>query len=219
MRFFKTLLGIESKLQSLKDNLPNILAAMGRSCFTFPECLKQIKRFKLSKEDEFRVRMGLEALGLFLVWKGINQTVNRVVNNTEDVQGIIQQISNKTQDAFIQQLLDDGLPPNVVTDINNSIIFPLYDDIASYLLNPEVTFPGFTYRMGIISIVLLRVLGEQKARDVIEGNLVTSKGFQYFEIQIHFDTHFTNFMKSICQQGEPLANQLDDMFSEYLASA
>ena len=216
MKFLKTLLGIETKPQSPEEDMPGFLATMGRAFFTLDENLKEIRRFKLSREDELRVRMGLEALGLFLAWKGIDQAVRRVIGNTQEAQNIIRQISGEIQDAFTQQLLDDRLPSHVVADVNNSIISPLYHDISIYLQNPKESFPDYTRDMGIISIILLRTLGERKAREVIEVNLLSSKKFQYLDIQSKFDNYFQLLLIRTLSQGEPIANQIDDILRQYL---
>ena len=175
MKFLKTLLGIETKPLSPEEDMPGFLATMGRAFFTLDENLKEIRRFRLSREDAFKVRMGLEALGLFLVWKGIDQAVRRVIGNTEEALNIIRQISDGIQNAFTQQLLDDRLPSHIVADVNDSIISPLYYDIGKYLQNPRESFPDYTRDMGIISIILLRTLGERKAREIIEVNLFKRK--------------------------------------------
>ena len=216
MKFLKTLLGIDTKPQSPEENMPGFLATMGRAFFTLDESLKEIRRFRLSREDEFKVRMGLEALGLFLVWKGIDQAGRRVVGNTQEALDIIQQMSNEIQNDFTQQLLDDGLPSHIVTDVNNSIVSPLYYDIGNYLQNPSESFPEYTRDMGIISIILLRTLGERKAREVIELNLLSSKNFQYLSIQSTFDNYFQRLLVQTVSQGEPIANQIDDILRQYL---
>ena len=211
MKFLKTLLGIETKPKSPEEDMPGFLATMGRAFFTLDENLKEIRRLKLSREDEFKVRMGLEALGLFLAWKAIDQSGRRVIGNTQEALNIIRQISDEMQDAFTLQLLEDGLPRHIVTDVNNSIISPLYQDISNYLLNPRESFPDYTRDMGIISIILLRTLGEQKAREIIEVNLL-----QYFEIQLQFDNHFQLLLVRTVSQGESIANHIDDILRQYL---
>ena len=85
--------------------MPGFLATMGRAFFTLDENLKEIRRFKLSREDELRVRMGLEALGLFLAWKGIDQAVRRVIGNTQEAQNI----SDKFQAKYKMLLLNSYL--------------------------------------------------------------------------------------------------------------
>ena len=204
LKFMKTLLGIENKSKSLEENIPNLLAAMGRTIFLLPEDLKEIKKLKLSREDTNMVCLGLTGLGMCLTLEATRHSVHRVVLDRTKVENIIQQIMQDTQAAFYQQVIDDGVPLNYIANID-TLIPALFDDLANYMLNPQESFPGNTW--GILSIALWRVFGEQKAHGII-----TEVGyFEYMRIRVHFDARFVPATESFFGQDGDIANQIDQI--------
>ena len=121
LKFMKTLLGIENKSKSLEENIPNLLAAMGRTVFLLPEDLKEIKKLKLSREDTNMVCLGLTGLGMCLTLEATRHSVHRVVLDRTKAENIIQQIMQDTQAAFYQQVIDDGVPLNYIANIDTLI--------------------------------------------------------------------------------------------------
>ena len=211
LKIMKTLLGIESKPRSLEENIPNLLAAMGRSFFLSPEDMKTIKKLKLSREDTNMVYSGLTGLGICLSLEAIHHAVHRVVLNSMEADNIIQQIVKDTQAAFVQQSLDDGAPLDLVTYIN-TLIPPLGEDMGNYILNPKESFPGNTW--GILSIVLWRVFGEQKTHSIIKK----TGFFEYMRIMAPFSSQFLLLVKSSTVQGGDIANTLDKILRSPMGS-
>ena len=210
LKFMKTLLGIESK-PNLEENIPNLLAAMGRTIFLFPEDLKEIKKLKISKEDTNMVCLGLTGLGICLTLEAIHHSVRRVVLDSTKTENIIQQIVKDTQAAFYQQVIDDGAPLNFIADID-TLIPALFNDLGNYMLNPTESFPG--NKWGILSIVLWRVFGKEKARDIINK----AGFFEYMSIMFPFNTRFVSFNKSFFGQDGEMAEKLDGILRSPMGS-
>lgn len=198
--------------KEVEENIPNILAALGRAAFTDKKDFKQIKKLKLPFDirdaHNFLCFTGLVALGMFLVFEYIKNAVNRIVSNTENASDIIQQISKDTQDAFIQQLHDEGIPQDILDEALKSFIIPTVKDIEKYYGNMQGSYPG--NKWGVISVVLWRVLGEQDALETI-----TKTGyFEYMKIRMHFDALFIESIKSLISPTGDMANKIDDMLRE-----
>ena len=202
-KFLRTLLGTKDKSSAIEENIPNLLAATGLSLFTDTKHRKQIEKLKISEEEKYLVSVGLLALGMFLVFESIKNAVYRTVSNKENAPDIIQKISNDTQEAFTQQLLNDGIPQDILDETLKSIIIPIIKDIENYYGNMKGSYPG--NKWGVISIGLWKILGEQKALEVI-----TRTGFfEYMEIRMHFDHFFMLFIKSF--MGGEMADHIDNM--------
>ena len=194
--------------KEVEENIPNILAALGRAAFTDKKDFKQIKNLKLPREFHNFLCFGLVALGMFLVFEYIKNAVNRIVSNRENAPDIIQQISKDTQDAFIQQLCDEGMPQDILDEALKSFIIPTVKDIEKYYGNMQGSYPG--NKWGVISVVLWRVLGEQDALETI-----TKTGyFEYMKVRYHLDALFIESIKSLISPTGNMANKIDDMLRE-----
>ena len=193
-----------------EGNIPNVLAALARTVFMMPDTLKQIRKLKLPKEDEDLVRAGLIGLGMYVVVASIRAAVPRVVSNVDKADRIINQITRDIQDAFVQQLLDDKMTLDFVSHVHDFVVLPLFDDVGKYLRNAQESYPGSKW--GILSVVLWRALGEEKAHRIV------SDFFKYMEVSIYFNSVFTESIRSFLNKGEAMADQIDSILRSPMGS-
>ena len=206
------LLGIESKPKTMKENIPNILAALGTDLFTNPRYLKEIRKFRLKPEDEHKLIQALTAVGMSLVRNSLTPALLRVIENKEKIPDIYDAIVLDTLNTFAQLMIADGMSPVTFGNWHKSIMEPLDKGITHAIQNPEEIWGenehGGLPIDGIIGIILQKVFGEQNLRKLVLTDLHIGLD-TFMLVQNHFDNFFIASWESLLK-GD-MANIIDNM--------
>ena len=160
------------------------------------------------------VHAGLAGLGMYVVLSSLVIAVENLRFDTETTQFIIDRISKDTQNAFTQNLAEDGADPNHIAFISDVIILPFFELIPEYIDETikrvesdanDLTPPS---RSGILPIVLRQALGEEKAYEIISGNFL-----EFYGVLWLIDGLFVDLMKNMPEKIEKLLRS--PMGSEY----